>query len=997
MQRRTLVRTPDLAAFRTALVSLALEGHPLSARRRIVIVPTRAAGELLRQSIESRLGDAPASDAAADPSAVLLPDLVTREDWLVRLHAALPGGRGLLSRIERDVLLGRAARRAAARPSAGGLPFHLRPGLVSAMLDLYDELRRRQRSVPRFARALFDQLRTERGTDRGTESLIRQTTFLGFAFLGYDRDVTSSGGLDEHQLRARLLEDQPALPFDHVVIAVADHPTDPRGLWPADFDLLGRLRAVRRLDVVMTDETHDAGFRARLEEELPGIVESRFSVDRTPGVLDRPEADPDRPACFVSRDREEELRDVVRTIAARARSTGGVLSEPTAVVFHRPLPYLYLARQTFGEAGVPYQAFDALPLAAEPYAALLDQVVAVARTDGARDAIVALLRSTVIAVEVDGRPVRRRDVAALDAILGERRVTGGAATFAEEVERHVRARPGGQRVDRAGVDRAARAAARLTAELTVFRTGADAPTQLRAISEFLRRHEVDPPAGVPWRERHRRARAAVLGVLDGLALAYERHDAAARPPEDLESAILHAVEARTFTPRTGSGGVHLVDAVAAPFGAFDHVHLVGLVETDWPERPRRSVFYSGGLLQELAWPKEVDQLAAQQAAFRDLLGLASRTTRLHAFQLEGDAVVAPSPVLDMTSGLPGSVPAAASRVALFDDELLTRGVVPVGLDDPYAAWMTLRVARPLLSHPRYAGLVDPQAPQVYRVSRVDHYADCPFKYFAANVLRLPEEPDEAAGLTPLERGTLLHELFESFYRSWLADGRGAITAASLPEAVDRFAALTRERLAALPAADRALEQTRLLGSLVGSGVAERVFELEVDAGRPIVGRHLEVELEGTFEFPRMGGLHAAAIAVRGKADRVDVFDDGTLGVVDYKLGRRPHAQSVQVAVYAHCARTALAGPDDIPRRIHSAAYLAFGEEGRLDRGVGRPGPESDLAVEERAGRFADYVAGIEAGRFPARPQQVGDCGWCPFAGVCRKEYRTGDDDAAESV
>ena len=45
-----------------------------------------------------------------------------------------------------------------------------------------------------------------------------------------------------------------------------------------------------------------------------------------------------------------------------------------AVVFKRPLPYLYLAREVFGGAGLPYQASDALPLAAEPFAAALDLV-----------------------------------------------------------------------------------------------------------------------------------------------------------------------------------------------------------------------------------------------------------------------------------------------------------------------------------------------------------------------------------------------------------------------------------------------------------------------------------------------------------------------------------------------------------------------------------------------------------------------------------------------
>jgi RecB family exonuclease len=865
------------------------------------------------------------------------------------------------------------------------------------MLGLYDELRRRQRSVRRFARVLFDQLRVERGTDRGSETLIQQTAFLGLAFLAYQRAAAASGGMDEHRLRDLLLAQQPTLPFEHVVIAVADHPTDPRGLWPADFDLLGRLEGVGRLDVVMTDESHDAGFRERLEQELPGVVEVPSSEAASPGTLIRPSREADVAACFVSRDREEELRDVVRAIIDRGRETDGELAESTAIVFHRPLPYLYLAQQTLGDARVPYQAFDALPLAAEPYAALLDLALAAARTDGSRDAMVGLLRSALIAVAVDGTAVTRREVSDLDAVLRERRATGVASGFEAEVSGFFGKRTSRQGLDRRRARRAARAAAACATELGGFRTGRTASEQVGAIAAFLRRHEAPSSEDALWVERHKRARAAVLGVLDGLALAYRRHDDRAREPEAISAAILHAIEARTFAPRTGLSGVHLVDAVAARFGAFYHVHLVGLVETDWPERPRRSVFYSSGLLTALSWPQESDQMAAQQAAFRDLLGLAARTTRLHAFQLEGDAVVAPSPILDATADLPATVSADAGASLIFDDEVLTGRVEPLGLDAPLEAWLTLRRERPPLDDPRYAGLVEPHPAQAYRVSRVDRYADCPFKYFAGSVLQLPEERDEASGLTPLERGTLLHELFEQFYRQWHADGMGAITTTSLPEAVDRFSRLTRERLRDLPPADRVLEDARLLGSLVARGVAERVFELEADAGRAVVERLVEVDLNGPFVFPAMGGLRQVTVAVKGKADRVDIFADGSIGVVDYKLGRMPKSHAVQVAVYAFCARTALAGPGGAARRVQSATYLAFGEEGRLDGQVGRSDESADIAIEDRAGQFAAHVGHIEAGRFPAHPQHVGDCTWCPYAGVCRKEYRSEDDDAADSV
>jgi hypothetical protein len=40
-----------------------------------------------------------------------------------------------------------------------------------------------------------------------------------------------------------------------------------------------RLRSLADLAVVVTDRTHDAGFRERIEQELPGIEEIRPSAE----------------------------------------------------------------------------------------------------------------------------------------------------------------------------------------------------------------------------------------------------------------------------------------------------------------------------------------------------------------------------------------------------------------------------------------------------------------------------------------------------------------------------------------------------------------------------------------------------------------------------------------------------------------------------------------------------------------------------------------------
>ncbi|HZW74892.1 MAG TPA: PD-(D/E)XK nuclease family protein [Caldimonas sp.] len=185
--------------------------------------------------------------------------------------------------------------------------------------------------------------------------------------------------------------------------------------------------------------------------------------------------------------------------------------------------------------------------------------------------------------------------------------------------------------------------------------------------------------------------------------------------------------------------------------------------------------------------------------------------------------------------------------------------------------------------------------------------------------------------------------------------------------------------------------------MVARGLAERVFELEADAGGTIVDRLIEFDLRGAFRFSRLAGLVQTDIDIRGKTDRIDVFADGSLRVIDYKLGKIPDLKSsVQIAVYAHCASQWLEARDHRQHPVASAMYIAFGDDRNVE-GVLADGADAVQQVASRASQFADVIGHIEAGEFPPRPRKASECGWCRYAGVCRKEYRLDDDEATESV
>ena len=953
-----LLRVPDLKAMRAAVAQLVV-GADLSMRQTAAIVPTRGAAEELRVSLENRL--------TADRRVLLLPELVTRAELYQRFHAGLPRAPRLLSAPEREVLLRRAAREAAA---AGAVPpFRLRPGLILQMLDFYDELRRREKTLDDFERLATAPLAASAPIDRGAERLLRQTEFLCAAFSTFERLVAATGATDEHGLRSLLLsEDLAQHSFNHIVITVADRAADVRGLYGCDFDLLARVGGVSRIEVVATEALLASGFHERLHELLPGIGEEQWGKPGPVPRLMAPQSDEPDTRWFVCRDREEEMVDVLRWLHHRAVSP----LERFGIVFARPLPYLYLAKQVLADGRVPYQALDSLPLSAEPVAATIDVILSFLTSQASRTGILEMLRSPHL---IFSRDVSRREIAALDTRLREAGYPGGWDRLAELP-------------DSVAINMIQEAAHQLRGVVMTQ----PAAAQFDALLTFIRRFE-RLPEGEEWSERHLRARAAILAALESLRDAHSVHDNLPMDLVELSGSVRRWIEAHTFSPRTGAAGIRLLDAASAPYSDLDELRIVGLVEGDWPEPAHRSIFYPASILSSLGWPPDASQVSAARARFQDLLTTAGERVSLSTFTLEEDAIVPASPLLEEieSSGLPVERWAAAPPTRLLSSEYLGDGLLPSGgdnghtpPDDSCAAWLQLRTRRTASRDGRFSGLTGPRPPRRYAVSYLERYLDCPFKYFASQVLRLPEERDEEAGLTPIERGHFLHDVFESFFQQWQSSGRATITTANVGDALELFESVATRKLEALPPADRALERNYLLGSAAASGLAERAFAFEIEQGGEVLERLLEHVLEGEFTFT--GGDGPRRIQIKAKADRIDLMADGTLRIIDYKLSRAPKpARALQLSIYGVIAQQALEGHGGRSWTLGAAGYVAFKEK---DAFVPLGGRTATLAAAVADGqeRMLEAVGAIERGEFPVKPDEPFRCQWCGYAAVCRKDY-----------
>ena len=974
-----LVRVPDLAAYQQAIAQLALAGDLTDVRRRVVIVPTRAAARQLRRTLETWSGD----------GAFALPHLVTRDEWYALMHGVLADAPALMDPFEREVMLHAAAIEA--RDAGAPPPFGIRAGIVAGMLRFYDELRRRDCDLSKFERRIQDELSND-ADDRGAARVARQTAFLAESFKRYEQKLVATGLLDEHSLAARL-RSHGTTAVTHVILTVGDQTAEAGGLWPSDFRLLAEADGIERIDVIATDRVLAAGLFDELEKQLPGFEDTRAEAgSQTPeGGLPRllvpPPASGDRepPVVWTYRDREEELYAAVRGVR-RLAGADAILRDRVGIVFQRPLPYLYLARRAFEGARVPYLASDALPLAAEPYAAAVDLVLEYAWSNASRAATAALLRSPAFRFEDAAGRVTQGDVNDFEQHVLAMRLPGEPASYRAIASAQPSTdRRTGKRQARAS--RVALVAAACWASLAPF-VDEEAPlgTRLDSLLRFLRDQEAPPPADEEARERHLRARAAIVAAIRALGAAADKH-ALRLTTDELTATIRRWIEEQTFAPRRGEGGVDLLDATAARYGRFDHLRVIGLVESDWPARPARNVFYGRFLLEKLDWPDEQKRVAMAYAAFKDLLCLPAASLALSGFHLDDDAIVGPSAYLDAARelALPREIDrahAATDTMHFPWEALVARPAQPEALQGEAAVWAAQRIARGEVTGDRYRGLTGAFDPSAYSVSAIETYLRCPFRYFASRVLKLPEERDDEPGMTPQERGQFLHQVVEKFYVSWDAAPGGPITEESLEEALVRFREIAEAALASLPPADRAQERTLLLGSAASPGLAERLLYFEMQLPGRVVSRMVEQRAEGAFDFTTEAGTRT--ITLNAVADRIDVLDGNGLRVIDYKLNSLPDKEiGLQLPVYGLCQSRALAGADGTARTLTAAAYFSFNH--RKDAKI-YEGTDVEALLADGQARLVKAVDAIERGEFPARPNEPRDCNWCAYPSICRKEY-----------
>jgi hypothetical protein len=692
-----------------------------------------------------------------------------------------------------------------------------------------------------------------------------------------------------------------------------------------------------------------------------GRVGAKLDEELVAGIV------PTRPArVFNASDPDDEVRAIVRQVIDALRE--GVPLERMAILFGSADPYARLVHEHLTLAGVPHNGAATRTLADCLVGRTLLRLLALPDNDFRRDDVCALFATAPL---LDGRGNRVPGVA-WERVARNAGVVGGAY----EWDARLKVYADGEPHDQARANELRAFMRTLVAELH----GGEESKSWRELAHWAHGMIGAFVGGEEhrghWPDFEQDAARRVEAALDRL-----------RGLDTVEGATSAAVFRRSLEIELRAARVrlaHLGEGVLTGPPAFalgvelERLWVCGLAEGLFPaaahddpllgDRERASL--DGELM--LRAERADDDHRALLAALASTTG--RRTLSWPRGDLRRSTEHVPSRFLDA----PNSVDTIASYV-----DALTRVEFPASRQElgVRAAlgpnpWITampevmrnreLIAARASKEFTRFDGNVGVHAQLRIRdanrpvsATRLEQWVRCPHAYFVRYVLHVEPvvRPEDIFQLTPLDRGSLVHEILERFFR----DG---------PINRERLQSITDELCKDAEA--RGITGRRLLWNR-----DQRLLHAELDAFFAADAEYRGARGIDTLSTESAFGDVArmlddgSTILLRGKIDRVDRTRDGSLVVIDYKTGKPDDylglssddpiagGELLQLPVYAFAAAAAY-------ETSSAGVEVAYWFVGRgEDRRIGYIVDENVEAEFDDA--VHTIVDGIESGCFVANP------------------------------
>ncbi|MFC4322922.1 PD-(D/E)XK nuclease family protein [Litchfieldia salsa] len=271
--------------------------------------------------------------------------------------------------------------------------------------------------------------------------------------------------------------------------------------------------------------------------------------------------------------------------------------------------------------------------------------------------------------------------------------------------------------------------------------------------------------------------------------------------------------------------------------------------------------------------------------------------------------------------------------------------------------------------------------------KLEMLATCPYSYFLQVVLNIKPIEDtvytQERWLDPVARGTLLHEVFELFYRKLqeLNEKPSFENHHSLIVEVAQNSLAKIKEILPPPSENVELQEiTEVLES------CETFLKLEEENSIHGSPKYFEYSFGVDGIEPAIITLPSGTFHVSGKIDRVDLQPDGTYHIIDYKTG----------STWGYDGNIAFRGGRQLQHLLYTLAienHLSL-NEGAVQKssylfptkkGLGRAYERKQLESIRTNGRniLENLLTVIEHGHFTMTDDE-NDCKYCQLKDVCRR-------------
>lgn len=370
-------------------------------------------------------------------------------------------------------------------------------------------------------------------------------------------------------------------------------------------------------------------------------------------------------------------------------------------------------------------------------------------------------------------------------------------------------------------------------------------------------------------------------------------------------------------PRAAShASVFIWGTLEARLQQVDTVILAGLNEDTWPQLGRDDPFLSRGMRQTIGL--EPPERRIGQAAHDLQMALGTKNVILSRAGREGSAPTVASRWLQRLTAFLGEK--ASENLRSRGNDILA---LAAALDDGEP--------RKSAERPEPRPPAERQ-PDRYSFSEVKTLRRDPYAIYARRILRLDPFPPLIADPSFGERGTLYHDILDAFFREPANLDR------PLKDATAQLMALAdlHFKRANIPLHIAALWRPRF------EKVAHQLIDWEKSRETPV---HLrKCEAAASYHFADIG------ITLTGRADRIDMLDEKTAVIIDYKTGTDPSAKQARSLLDPQLALEAAVlsrgGFRDLPAlKPHSLCYIRLrpGDGFKVEK-VEKPASDEDGSI-----------------------------------------------------